>query len=1031
MDRRLLGYFSVLFLPLAALLIAAGAFAYRLQVRHQVEEIELRQTIDAERGAQALAAYVQDFTRDVLFIRSLQVMQQPGLGTDAAARQSMERIFALATETKRDLDRVRWIDENGRERARVDTVAGRPVIRGPAELQDKSSRYYVTAINQRAAGEVYVSPLDLSIEHDAIELPHKPTLRVGTPLLDATGMRRGMLVLNYRAEAMLAAFDGHTGGMYGKTLLLNDAGFSLRSGNPADDWGFMFGRKENFATRNPAAWERMPKTGSGQFKDQAGLWTVATFRPQLIAESTAASVRTRPPGARDKVSPGEAWLVVTHISAAELAHMIQPLRATLLGGTALLLALAGVLSALLARAWHRRDARAVARVQREARESAASLRLILQSNPNAMLIVDRNGVITDANPSAEATFGHGPGEMRALRVEELIPNAASGSHARLLDSYFAGPHARPMGIGVDLAARRKDGSEFPAEISLAPLTLRGEPVVVATVVDITVRKQAELTARELNNILERRVEDRTLELRRAEADLRLMLESSASGLYGVDRAGRVTFMNPAACAILGVEAAKIVGTHSHEFVADDGRPGESGTYVERTLRDGMRFTVDDASFRHAAGGTVPVMFSTHPMLRDGEIVGAVVSFTDMTERRRMDEAREDALHEAERLARARSDFLSNMSHEIRTPLNGVLGVAQVGHRDLHANPVAREAFTKILESGRTLLGIVDNVLDFSRIEAGKVHVEATLVRLPDLLDEVVVSISPIATAKSIGLTVVREPGCPELCITDPMRVKQVLLNLLGNAVKFTTRGEVVLTVDRTGDKLQFVVRDTGIGISPEQSERIFSAFEQADSSTTRQFGGTGLGLAICRRITELMQGTISMQSRPGVGSEFTVTLPLLEPPAGSSAPLAHDVESSGTRRIERLGGLRILLAEDNEVNQMVVQAMLNKEGPTLVTVCDGAQAVAAVRQAGAGAFHAVLMDIQMPVMGGYEATRLIHEIDPDLPVIGQTAHVLQDAIEQCRAAGMVAHLAKPIDRHELILIIMRHARTATLQGCTP
>jgi CheY-like chemotaxis protein len=416
------------------------------------------------------------------------------------------------------------------------------------------------------------------------------------------------------------------------------------------------------------------------------------------------------------------------------------------------------------------------------------------------------------------------------------------------------------------------------------------------------------------------------------------------------------------------------------------------------------------------------MFGTHPMVRDGEIVGAVVSFVDMTERRRLDEAREAALHEAERLARARSDFLSNMSHEIRTPLNGVLGVAQVGHRDLHANPVAREAFTKILESGRTLLGIVDNVLDFSRIEAGKVRVEAALVRLTDLLDEVVASIYPLAAARHLDLRVVREPGCPELCITDPMRVKQVLLNLMGNAVKFTERGEVVLTVDRLDDKLRFVVRDTGIGISPEQAERIFSAFEQADSSTTRRFGGTGLGLAICRRITELMQGQIMMQSRPGAGSEFTVTLPLVEPPAGSAAPSAHDVDSSGTRRVERLSGLRILLAEDNEVNQMVVQAMLNKEGSTLVTVSDGAQAVAAVRQAGAGAFHVVLMDIQMPVMGGYEATRLIHEIDPDLPVIGQTAHVLQEAIEQCLAAGMVAHLAKPIDRHELLLTIMRHAR---------
>ena len=179
---------------------------------------------------------------------------------------------------------------------------------------------------------------------------------------------------------------------------------------------------------------------------------------------------------------------------------------------ALLLVLGGVLSAFLARAWCRREAMALANVQREARESSASLRLILQSNPNAMLIVDRHGFITDANPSAEATFGLGAVEMRALRVDELVPSAVSGSHARLRDSYFAAPHARPMGAGVDLTARRKDGTEFPVEISLAPLTLRGEAFVVATVVDITARKQAERKVRTMNASLERRVEERTLEL---------------------------------------------------------------------------------------------------------------------------------------------------------------------------------------------------------------------------------------------------------------------------------------------------------------------------------------------------------------------------------------------------------------------------------------------------------------------------------------------------------------------------------------
>jgi PAS domain S-box-containing protein len=1030
LNRRLLGYFTALFLPSAALLIAAAAIAYQSQARHQVDAVKLRQQMDSSRGVQTLGTYIEDFTRDVLFVRAMPATRQATRQPPGSPLTELENLFASAAETKRDVDQVRWIDETGMERARVDTVNGRPVVRTLAELQDKGSRYYFRAISALTPGDVYISPLDLNVERGTIELPYKPTLRIGAPLFDAAGTRRGMLVLNYRAHTMLEALDESTRGLYGQTTLLNSAGFSLQGGHGLDDWGFMFGKETTFATQHPGVWRQIQSAGTGQFVDASGLWTFATIQPQAIVTRTAAAVGSGPAAVAPPVADGaENWILVSHVSAAQLGQMVQPLLRTFIGTTVLLLMLSFLLTALGARAWQRGVDARLDEVQRQARESAKSLRLVLQSNPNAMLIVDRNGAITESNPRAEQVFDCSGSALRTMSVEDLVPAGARAGHAGHRAAYFAASLARPMGAGLDLTARRRDGSEFPVEISLAPLTLRGEPYVVATVVDISARKQAENMVRDANANLERRVEERTQELRSAEADLRLLLESSASGLYGVDSTGRVSFVNPAACRILGAEADAIVGRLASEFVADDGRAAEEArSYVERTLRDGQSFSADDASFRHAGGGTVPVMFSTHPMVRDGVIVGAVVSFTDMTERRRMDQAREVALHEAERLARARSDFLANMSHEIRTPLNGVLGLAQVGYRDQRDNRGAREAFAQILESGRTLLGIVDNVLDFSRIEAGKIHVDSIPVRLADLLEEVSVSISPVATEKRIGLRIVREPHCPELCMSDPMRIKQVLLNLLANAVKFTQRGEVVLTAGRVGDTLRFTVRDTGIGISDEQAARIFSAFEQADSSTTRRFGGTGLGLAISRRITELMQGTIEVRSRLGQGSEFIVTLPFVQPPPEATAPVAHDIGASGTRRVERLQGLRILLAEDNEVNQMVVQAMLNTEGPQVVTVSDGAQAVAAVRREGPDAFNVVLMDIQMPGMDGYEATRLIHEFAPDLPVIGQTAHVLQEAIEHCRAAGMVAHLAKPIDRHELIITIMRHARIDPDQG---
>jgi CheY-like chemotaxis protein len=337
----------------------------------------------------------------------------------------------------------------------------------------------------------------------------------------------------------------------------------------------------------------------------------------------------------------------------------------------------------------------------------------------------------------------------------------------------------------------------------------------------------------------------------------------------------------------------------------------------------------------------------------------------------------------------------------------------------------REYYGVITRESERLTRLIDNVLDFSRIEAGKVQVEAVATDVRALVDQALNPILPVAQAKGVRLLVEVEPDAPAHCVTDPTRIRQVLLNLLANAVKFTERGTVTLRVAGRSDLLRFVVRDTGIGIDEEQFARVFSAFEQADTSTTRRFGGTGLGLAICKRIVDLMGGTISVASRLGEGSEFTVEVPCGIAPAVAATAGAHDdVNGSGTRRGARLTGLRILLAEDNEVNQLVVQAMLRHEGPEIVTVGDGRLAVEQVRRAGAGAFDLVLMDIQMPVMDGYEATRLVHEIDPDVPVIGQTAHVLNEAIEQCREAGMVAHLSKPIDRHELIGAILRHARVS-------
>jgi PAS domain S-box-containing protein len=553
----------------------------------------------------------------------------------------------------------------------------------------------------------------------------------------------------------------------------------------------------------------------------------------------------------------------------------------------------------------------------------------------------------------------------------------------------------------------------------------GRPeLAVGTTMNIDDRKQAEIELEQHRLHLEDLVRQRTAALTATEARASHILESSADGLYGVDRNGLVTFVNPAACDMLGYRAEQVIGRSAHALFHHT-RP--DGTAYPATdcpshdaLRQGRAVRMDSEVYWHADGHAVPVMYAIHPIVADGQTTGAVTSFVDVSEQRAAAQARERALLAAENLARIKSEFLANMSHEIRTPLNGVLGFAQIGHRHYQDSEKARNAFEKILSSGKILLGVINEVLDFSRIEEGKLTIEQAEVALRKVIDQAVDLVRDRARAKHLDLRVELADDLPVACVGDPLRIGQVLLNLLANAVKFTEVGSVVLSASRQGERLVFRVVDTGIGMSKEQLDSLFNPFQQADGSTTRRFGGTGLGLAISKRILDLMAGDIRVESRPGAGSCFTVTLPYVRPDSftGSSSPspivTAPLVEKP-------LAGMTILVAEDDVINRSVIEENLIEDGAEVRMVVNGREAVERVRRDGAAAYDIVLMDIQMPEMDGYEATRRILELAPGLPIIGQTAHAFGAELERCFAVGMVGHVAKPIDPEILARVVLQFA----------
>ena len=374
---------------------------------------------------------------------------------------------------------------------------------------------------------------------------------------------------------------------------------------------------------------------------------------------------------------------------------------------------------------------------------------------------------------------------------------------------------------------------------------------------------------------------------------------------------------------------------------------------------------------------------------------------------------------AEEANQAKSFFLANMSHEIRTPMNAVINLSRLALASENSDK-QHDYMGKVVRAGENLLGIINDILDFSKIEAGKLTIENQPFYLNRIVNDLNDVVANSARKKNLTLQLAIGEKIPHRLIGDRLRLNQVLVNLLNNAIKFTEQGEVTLTITPTKEtpeliRLEFKVNDTGIGISPEHQKRLFAPFEQADPSTTRKFGGTGLGLAITRQLVELMGGDITVTSSQGRGSSFTFELEFAKatPEAGEAGPVQRSAAN-----LARIAGSHVLLVDDNDINQEIGVALLSKVGITATVAANGVEALAALEQKH---FDLVFMDLQMQVMDGYEATRQIRRHDEwrDLPVVAMTAHAMSGDRERCLAVGMNDHLTKPIDIKELHNILIR------------
>ena len=523
---------------------------------------------------------------------------------------------------------------------------------------------------------------------------------------------------------------------------------------------------------------------------------------------------------------------------------------------------------------------------------------------------------------------------------------------------------------------------------------------------------------------------RRAEAERSTADERYrhMFDAAPVGIFRTDARGSITEVNPAWREL----------THLSDVEWAGGRwgvalhPGDRERVNSHWWQTVKARTDYDEEFRFVSvtGSIRWVSVNAKPEIDEADhLTGYIGMLVDITARKLGETDLLDARDRAERAVEAKSAFLANMSHEIRTPMNGMLGFAELLLAD-DLSARQRRSVEMIAESGRAMMRLLNDILDISKIEAGMMSVASEPLDIRHRLNSVTRLMQPIAVAKGLELSLTVASSVPQYVLGDPLRVRQIMLNLVANALKFTERGSVAVTVDidrsKSVDTLELTVRDTGIGIARKGLEAVFEKFTQAETTTARTYGGTGLGLAISTNLARLMGGALSAESTVGVGSVFRLSLPLKTvqaAPATKPADLPNDIVAATNR-------LRVLIAEDHDINQELIMAMAARVGLDADLARDGAEAIAMVAAAAAAGrpYGLVLMDVQMPNIDGLEATRRLRQSGYDqhqLPIIALTANAYPEDVAACLDAGMQAHMSKPVRLRELSNLIAFYGDDAT------
>jgi PAS domain S-box-containing protein len=634
------------------------------------------------------------------------------------------------------------------------------------------------------------------------------------------------------------------------------------------------------------------------------------------------------------------------------------------------------------------------------RRAEQKFRALLEAAPDAMVIVGPDGKIVLVNAQTERMFGYARVELVGSPIESLVPQRYQASHVHRRNGYLRAPRARGMGSDLELFGLRKDGSEFPVEISLSPIETEDGLLVSSAIRDISERRKAEAAAKLASERLMSAVESFHGALTLFDADDRMILWNSTSrALFGVAVSGPP----------LGITYEELLAACFRQGLFD---AEDSEGLRQRLLR-----------YHQDPQGTVDVKLATGRTLRltsrrtlEGGVISTAIDVSDDVEQ---EAALRQARAEAEAASSAKSEFLSSMSHELRTPMNAILGFAQLLQRD-KKTPLSAAQLEKVgyvLQGGEHLLRLIDDILDLSRIEAGRVMLSPEPVGVADVLEEVRQTLEPMAARANIQLRVHAGDERAAQVTADRTRFKQILLNFGSNAIKYGKRGGTAeIRVDCSVEgRVRLTVKDDGIGIPLEKQDKIFQPFQRAGQETG-PIEGTGIGLSITRRLAELMGGTVGFTSSPGAGSEFWVELPLYKK-RESKQPKAVGAPGPSPLAAEAGEAFRVVYIEDNPSNIAFMHAVMDElPRVQLTTVPNAEVGIELVREMRP---DAVLMDINLPGMSGYEATKRLADWPEtkSIPVIALTAAAMLGDKKRLAEAGFHRYLTKPVKVAELLEVL--------------